>query len=560
MEKQDQFGSPPLEKSTSEYEKDGHVAVAARNSIELGDQAALAACGYTQEFKREFSLFSTFSVSFSVLGILPSVASTLSYAIGYTGQVGLTWAWIIAFTGIQSVALSMAELSSSMPTSGGLYYVAAVLAPPAWAPFAAYIVGWSNWLGLMTGCPSVNYGNASMIVALAEIYNPDFEDTYAKRFGITVALTAACAVMTGLPTRWVARINSYGTPLQMCSLIVVIIGVLAADIERPKFNPNSLVWGTIQNGTDWPAGIAILQSFLTAIWTMSGYDAPFHLSEECSNSQIATPRAIWLTALLGGLFGWFLTLTIAYTLPDVGAALDSAQPFIGWLSQVVAPKMVLAFGSLTVICGFFCAQGCNISASRLAFAYARDGVLPFSSWVAKVNHRTVTPINAVIFNFIIQVACLCLIFAGPIAIGAIFSIGAVGAYFAFTVPIAIRCFCAGDRWKPGPWNLGRFSLPLGYFSCGYVALMLPILCFPAAKGADLTPQNFNWTIVCWGGPLSLAALWFAVQARKTFKGPKINLDHLDLPDGTRFTQAQLRELKTQEDVTALVRQVTNDRT
>lgn len=109
-------------------------------------------------------MWSSFSVSFAVLGILPSVASTLSYSLGYSGTAGLTWGWIIAFVGIQCVANSMAELSSSMPTSGGLYYCVGVLAPPRWAPFLAYITGWSNWLGLVSGSPSVNYGEYSLHV------------------------------------------------------------------------------------------------------------------------------------------------------------------------------------------------------------------------------------------------------------------------------------------------------------------------------------------------------------------------------------------------------------
>ena len=107
----------------------------------------------------------------------------------------------------------------------------------------------------------------------------------------------------------------------------------------------------------------------------------------------------------------------------------------------------MAFGAITVICGFFCAQGCAISASRLAFAYARDGLLPASSIVARVDKRTRTPINACIFNFIVQVLMLCLIFAGPVAIAAIFSIGAVGAYFAFTMPVAMVCLCGVGRNK-----------------------------------------------------------------------------------------------------------------
>ena len=51
----------------------------------------------------------------------------------------MVWGWLIAMAFIQCVAMSMAELCSSMPTSGGLYYAAAVLAPPGYGPLAACI-------------------------------------------------------------------------------------------------------------------------------------------------------------------------------------------------------------------------------------------------------------------------------------------------------------------------------------------------------------------------------------------------------------------------------------
>ena len=106
------------------------------------DEEVLAALGYKSEFKREFTLWTTFCVSFAVLGLLPSFATTLWYGMGYAGTAGMTWGWLVAMVGIQSVAASMAELCSSMPTSGGLYYAAAVLAPPGYGPFAAWITGW----------------------------------------------------------------------------------------------------------------------------------------------------------------------------------------------------------------------------------------------------------------------------------------------------------------------------------------------------------------------------------------------------------------------------------
>ena len=124
------------------------------------DDETLAALGYIPEFKREFTLWSTFCVSFSVLGLLPSFASTLLYGLGTAGTAGMVWGWIIAAFFILMVAMSMAELASAMPTSGGLYYAAAVLAPKGWGPLAAWLTGWSNFLAQATSAPSVNYAGS----------------------------------------------------------------------------------------------------------------------------------------------------------------------------------------------------------------------------------------------------------------------------------------------------------------------------------------------------------------------------------------------------------------
>ena len=80
------------------------------------DEKALTALGYKQEFKREFSLWTSFCVSFAVLGLLPSFASTLYYGMGYAGTGGMVWGWLISWVFIQCVAMGMAELCSSMPT------------------------------------------------------------------------------------------------------------------------------------------------------------------------------------------------------------------------------------------------------------------------------------------------------------------------------------------------------------------------------------------------------------------------------------------------------------
>lgn len=389
-----------------------------------------------------------------------------------------------------------------------------------------------------------------MILASASIQNPSYVPTPYQTFLLTVLLMWVHGVMASLPTRWIARINSAGSTFNIIALVIVLILIPAACDRTAyglsKFNPSSEVWGDIYQGTSFPDGISVLMSFIGVIWTMSGsstdwvalamqllicasgYDSPFHLAEECSNANVAAPRAIFLTSAIGGTFGWFLQLVVAYTVVDITATLDSelGQPFAAYLTQILPHKIVLAVLSLTIIAGFAMGQGCMIAASRVTFAYARDDCFPFSRIWKHVNSRTRTPVNAVWFNNVLGTLLLLLIFGGDLAIGAIFSIGATAAFVAFTTPIFIRVFFVGNRFRPGPWNLGRFSIPIGCVASAFVALMVPILSFPSVTGADLDETTMNWTCVVYGGPMFLVMIWWVVDARKWFKGPKVNLEHL----------------------------------
>jgi amino acid transporter len=283
---------------------------------------------------------------------------------------------------------------------------------------------------------------------------------------------------------------------------------------------------------------------------MSGYDSPFHLAEECSNASIASPRAIFMTSAIGGIVGWFLQLVVAYTVVDITAVLESdlGQPFAAFLNDILPQRIVLAVLSLTIIAGFAMGQGCMIAASRVTYvsnpsnsgeqhhqkmltkityqAYARDECFPLSRHWRHVNTHTRTPVNAVWLNSAIGTLLLLLIFGGDLAIGAIFSIGACAAFVSFTIPIAIRVFFVGDRFRQGPWNLGRFSVPIGVVGLGFVTMMVPVLCLPSVMGGDLDVASMNWTALVYGGPMAGVLVWWVVDARRWFKGPRVNVEHL----------------------------------
>jgi amino acid transporter len=165
-----------------------------------------------------------------------------------------------------------AELCSSMPTSGGLYYASAVLAPPGYGPLAAWITGWANWFTQITGAPSVDYALASMILAAASITHPDYVPQNYQVWMLTVFILIIHACISSMPTKFIAQFNSVGSTLNIIALGVVIImipaGTNRTEQGYPRFTSSKEVWGTISNGTAFPPGISILMSFVAVIWTM----------------------------------------------------------------------------------------------------------------------------------------------------------------------------------------------------------------------------------------------------------------------------------------------------
>ena len=420
-------------------------------------------------------------------------------------------------------------------SSGGLYYAAAVLAPAGYGPFAAWITGWSNWIGQITAAPSVDYSLAAMILAAASIEYPGYVPTTWQTFLLAVLLLSLHAGISSLPTRWIARVNSYGSTFNMLALVTVLIAIPAGVTNNNKrgFTPSSEVWGTITNGTDFPDGIAVLMTFVGVIWTMAGYDSPFHLSEECSNANIAAPRAIAITSAVGGVLGWILQLVVAYTVQDIDAVMNSplGQPWASYLLQVLPQRTAIALLALTIVCGFSMGQGCMVAASRVTYAYARDDCFPLSRVWKSVNNRTHTPVNAVLLNTALGITMSLLMLAGSVAIGALFSIGAIAQFVAFAIPIAIRVVCHG-RFRRGPWHLGRrCGRVVGGVGVVFVVFMVPVLCLPQTTGRRLSARVMNWTCLVYGAPMLGVVVWWVVDARRWFKGPKVNVEHVVVVEG-----------------------------
>jgi len=158
-----------------------------------------------------------------------------------------------------------------------------------------------------------------MILTAAEIAHPDYVAQTYQVYLLMLLLMITQGMLAMSTTKFLGSLNKVGTIFNLLAVFIFIIWMPVGSVNTPKTNSNKTVWTSegIVNGTEWPTGFAFLMGLLSVIWTMSGYDTPFHLSEECGNASVASPRAIVMTAQLGLYLGWAVILVIAYTVKDI---------------------------------------------------------------------------------------------------------------------------------------------------------------------------------------------------------------------------------------------------
>ncbi|KAH9077072.1 amino acid/polyamine transporter I [Lactarius deliciosus] len=448
-------------------------------SVRREDDLLLAKLGYKSEFRREFSLIETIAFSFSIMGVIASVSSTLSFPLAAGGHVGMVWGWLIPCPFVLCVAASLAELTSAMPTSAGLYYFSAKLAPPKYVPIASWITGWANVTGQVAAqmiTTAITVGSDGAVVLGS-----------GATYGILLAILVSHGVVCSAATRILARLNLFYVVINIGTTIAAIIALLVcSDGQRVSAKD---AFTLFENNTGWSNnGWAFLLAFTSPMWTLTGYDSAAHVSEEVAGAARAAPIAIMV---------------------GVGAT-----QLLGWL------RGALAIWSCIIVVQFVTGAAQGVDASRVVFAFARDNALPGSRWWKRVNHHTQTPVNAVWLVMFGASLCGLLGFSAT-ALASLAGASVIGLYTSYATPIFLRITSGRDKLIPGTFHLGRWSSPIGAVAVAWVAFINILLLFP--PGQHTNAKSMNYAVVIIMGVFIYAALSWVVSARKWFKGPVSNL-------------------------------------
>jgi amino acid transporter len=212
---------------------------------------------------------------------------------------------------------------------------------------------------------------------------------------------------------------------------------------------------------------------------------------------------------VSGVAGWVLLASIVLAAPDVDAAAAQGEGAFFWVMGAVLPGWLagLLYAGI-IVAQYLCGLATVTSASRMAYAFARDGGLPFSGLLRRVSPTFRTPAPAV---WAVTLAAVLFTVYTPVY-STITAVCVILLYISYVLPTALGLLAYGRSWTAlGPWHLGRWYRPLAVLSvvgCGGLLVL------------GMAPPNDSaiWTVA--GLTLVLAGAWFGFERRR-FPGPPL---------------------------------------
>ncbi|MED6221196.1 Mitochondrial branched-chain amino acid (BCAA) aminotransferase [Stylosanthes scabra] len=498
--------------------------------------ARLRELGYKQELKRDLSVISNFALTFSIVSVLAGISTLYNTGLNYGGPVSLVYGWFVVSIFTMPVALSMAEICSSYPTSGGLYYWSSKLAGPQWAPFASWITGWFNIIGQWAGTTSIAFSLAQLIqvIILLSTGGKNGGGYVASKY-VVIAIHGGILLLHGiinsLPISILSLLAHLGAIWNVAGVFVLMILIPSVATKKA-----SVEFVFTEFNTDNGAGInsrpyIFVLGLLMSQYTLAGYDASAHMTEETKGADINGPKGIISSVGISIVVGFFYILGITLAVTDIPYLLSADNDAGGYaIAQIFYMAFKKRYGHgvggiicLTVIAVaiFFSGMGSVTSNSRMAYAFSRDGAMPLSSLWHKVNKEEV-PINAVWLSVLISF-CMALTSLGSmVAFQATVSIAVISLYIAYALPIFFRVTLAAKHFVPGPFNLGPYGLIVGWVAVLWVVTISVLFSLPVSY--PITIETLNYTPIALGCLVVLVVSYWIISARHWFKGPLTNIE------------------------------------
>ncbi|KAJ5807049.1 hypothetical protein N7474_010641 [Penicillium riverlandense] len=502
---------------------------------DVQDAQDLAMLGHSQALTRKFDMWSMLSLTFCVLGMhlfmiclihswliqSPGTyyvfAQDLSEGLTNGGSISILWGMIVVTACNICIALSLGELTSSMPTAlGQAYWVYRLWKTPT-GRFVSYMCAWINTFGWWTAAASLNAFLAEFLLEIKTMFDPTWEPTGWVNFmvyvGVTFLLTAinvvGCRKEQVLP--WLNNFVAiwYIGMFVVLSLALLISVGIKSDLS---FQSPAFVFGKWNNNTGWSDGVVWFTGMVQAAYGLTAFDSVIHMVEEIPAPRQNVPRIIWMAVLFGAVTGFIFMIVCLFCIQDLGNLLRAPLPFIDLVRETVGLE-----GGATLIALFTfngIGQGVSVvtTSSRLTWGFARDGGLP--RYLSYVDPVWKAPIRALwAQGILISLVGVLYLFSDTV-LQAILSVSTIALNISYAIPIVTLLFTGRDQMPPSLYDLGRWGLALNWISIIYCIITTVFFLFPYTPNP--TPSDMNYAIAVLGVMLIASVTFWVIKGSQTY--------------------------------------------
>ncbi|KAF1981787.1 amino acid transporter [Aulographum hederae CBS 113979] len=472
--------------------------------------------GKKQEFKRNFSFYSTLGFVSIYMATWEFVLVSLSVGFANGGFAGLFWTFIGTVLCYSTIVASLAELESMAPTSGGQYHWVSEFAPEKHQKILSYLAGWMSTLGWLASNASAGFIVTTMIEAGIEITNAEF---VFPNWQYTL-IVLAFIVLTIFINTWGAKTLP---TLEVISLVAhilgffVFLGILWGMTPR---NSAHAVFAEFTDESGWNnIGTACLISQVSVLYCNLGSDSIVHISEEVEDASLIVPRAMWWSYVINVLMGIVMLITMLFGIGPLEDVLEADAPYLNLFLNTGSTGVAV----FLIIILFLLIFSGNITAlattSREVWAFSRDNGLPGSSWISKMNHKWNTPFNSVYVTSVFTAILCCINFGSTLAFNIIISLSLLALLSTYMISIGcvLHKRLTHQALPPARWSLGRLGLPVNLFAFFYSGFAIVFCCFPTGRPVEL--DSANWAPLVWVGVLMLAGVSYIFHGKKYYTPP-----------------------------------------
>ena len=478
----------------------------------------LLAQGHKAAIRRSFSPFAALGLGFSITNSWVGYLSCFGQNLAYAGPNSVVFGLLVAAVIQWIITLGLSEISSCFPSSGGQYHFVYLLAPKGSRKFAAFTVGWMNILGWsVTLCSGVSVAVAS-VSGLIAFWDESFEATQWQSYLIYLAVTFLSVSPLFLGPRLIPRILQISLTFSVTGLIIIFCLVLAM---RKQSQPFSSITDPGPGRSGWAIGPAWLLGVTNSMYAFSATDAVIHIAEEMNDPERKLPMAMNLTMVIGFMTAFPLLLVMMLSMADIDAILNSTLPYAELFRQITDSRavttLIMCWITVVLISALI---GQWVTCGRLAWAFARDGGLPYSPFFSHISERHKFPVRTTVLALVFCSIYGLLYLISTTAFNSIITSAVLYLNITYAIPQGLIATRGRKNVLPDhPFDLGWMGYVCNFLSPILVAVVGALICFPPQL--PVTRQNINYTpVVLVVLSLVILCFWFTMGRR--FEGPKID--------------------------------------